>query len=118
MDGPTPNPKLSDPIAWALRILGGSPTDDTNPVDADMATITAVDAFLDLAELRTMEAILGNLALVDVRTGPVDEKLSQLSTILASAIKDKRDVITAMHNSVLTIPLSGSDKRAAVMRTL
>ena len=74
------NANLADPIAWALQTAGYSVADITNPTTAEVAL--AVDDILEvsaLAELRTLENILGNLDDVDTSVGPRDEKLSQLA---------------------------------------
>jgi hypothetical protein len=78
------NTDLNDPIGYAIRKSGGTVTAITAVVDADIATIDSSDhdQLLDLAELRTLETILGNLDDVDIRVGPRDEKLSQLRTDL------------------------------------
>ena len=83
LDGTTvdgTNADLADPIAWALQTAGYSVADITNPTTAEVAL--ALDDILEvsaLAELRTMENILGNLDDVDTSVGPRDEKLSQLA---------------------------------------
>jgi len=55
------NVDLTDPIDWALRQTDG---DD--------------DCTLDLAELRLVKNILGNLIFVDITEGPRKESLDQL----------------------------------------
>jgi len=83
LDGTTvdgSNTDLADPIAWALQTAGYDVADITNPDTAEVAL--ALDDILEvsaLAELRTLENILGNLDDVDTSVGPRDEKLSQLA---------------------------------------
>lgn len=76
------NADLNDPIGYAVRKSGGTVTNFVSVGDADITTIGTADndQLLDLAELRTLESILGNLDDVDIRVGPRDEKLSQLRT--------------------------------------
>lgn len=72
---------LEDSFSWAFSQIGVIPL--SSPVaDDDFTRVTVDDTnkFLDLAELRTMENIIGNLALVDISVGPRREALSQLST--------------------------------------
>lgn len=76
------NADLNDPIGYAVRKTGGSVTSFVAVADADIAGVDELgyDQLLDLAELRTLETILGNLDDVDLRVGPRDEKFSQLRT--------------------------------------
>ena len=76
------NADLNDPIGYAVRKAGGSVTSFVAVADADIAGVDELgyDQLLDLAELRTLETILGNLDDVDLRVGPRDEKFSQLRT--------------------------------------
>ena len=83
MDGTTvdgSNADLADPIAWALQTAGYSVADITNPTTAEVASaLTDILEVTALAELRTLENLLGNLDDVDTSVGPRDEKLSQLA---------------------------------------
>lgn len=82
------NADLDDPIGAALRAFAITPANPLAVTDADIAGITNDDAaaFLDVAELRTLESVLGNLQLVDIRLGPRDEKLGQVRTGLEQRI--------------------------------
>jgi hypothetical protein len=86
LDGTTvngTNADLNDPLGYATRKLGGTVSDVSSVVDADLSTISSdfgVDALLDVAELRTLENILGNYTLVDISAGPERESLSQVAT--------------------------------------
>ena len=75
------NVDLNDPIARAVRDLGHSVASAVLVTDADVAAVTdaETDQFLDIATLHTLEAILGNLDDVDIRVGPLSEKLNQLA---------------------------------------
>jgi hypothetical protein len=76
------NADLNDPIGYAIRKSSGTVASFVSVADADLTTVAAdeYDQLLDLAELRTLETILGNLDEVDIRVGPRDEKFSQLRT--------------------------------------
>lgn len=112
------NAHIADALGWAVRLLGHGTDSFTTITDADVEQVAHVDAMLDLAELRTLEIIQGNITLVDLRIGQVDEKLSQLAARLAAMIPDKRATIAAQHNGVLSSPLDGKDKRPAVIKSL
>lgn len=97
MDGSTVdgnNPDLVDPIGYSIRQLGGTVTTITDVVDADLAGIGAddYDEFFDIAELRTLQNVQGNFALVDVAIGSRDEKWGALGNTLDKLIarKEKR----------------------------
>lgn len=80
MDGM--NADLNDPIGYAVRRLGGTVASVVQVVDADLAGIASddYDQLFDLAELRTLETIAGNLDDVDITLGPRSESLSQLAS--------------------------------------
>lgn len=82
------NADLNDPIGYALRYAGYTVADPAGVADADIAAIgdEDLDAVLDIAEFRLLKNISGNLALVDITTGPISEKLSQLSAALEKRI--------------------------------
>lgn len=82
------NDDLSDPIAWALRQVGYSTADITNPTTAEVAAaVDDVDEVVDMAELRILESLLGNLDDVDVQVGPRREDLSQLAKQVETRLK-------------------------------
>ena len=72
---------LDDPFAWATRQLGHTTADVSDVTDAEMASVAVADYdnFLDLAEYRTLQNILGALDDVDLTVGPRSEKFSQLA---------------------------------------
>lgn len=97
MDGSTidgNNPDLVDPMGYSIRQAGGSVTTITDVVDADLSGFAEsdYDELLDVAELRTLQNIYGNFALVDVEIGPRNEAWSSLGTTLEKLIarKEKR----------------------------
>ena len=115
-----PNPALSDPIAWALRMLGFEPESAIDIVDDDLANVTRkhYDALFDLAELRTLESVAGNLTLVTHTTGPVSENLSDLGKILDKMIPQKRANVASMHGRILAVSLGPTDHKTATFKAL
>lgn len=99
MDGATTNGSnrdFNDPLGWAIVQAGGSVAARNLVTTADLATADD-DAVLDLAELRVLESIAGNLALVDVTFGPHKESLGQLGTRLELLIARKRKQVARDH---------------------
>jgi hypothetical protein len=83
------NADLNDPIGSSIRQLGGTVASIAAVTDADVLTVSAdysLDALLDLCELRTLENISGNYALVDIAAGPESEKLSQVAAVIEKRI--------------------------------
>ena len=115
----SPNAKLVDPIGWALRALG-YPADLASVTDSDVAQVpdSHLDALLDLAELRTLENLLGNYKLVSTRAGEIDQKFGELGQRLLTMLSHKRQTVAAMHGDKLVIRLGQSDRKHAVLRTL
>ena len=102
------NPHLSDPIAWAMRALGYGVGSLATVTDADLQAVAPhhIDALLDLAELRTLESVGGNLAAVDVTVGPVSERRSSLGPRVDKLIETKRAAVQARWGGVLREPLA------------
>jgi hypothetical protein len=80
------NESLNDPIGYALRKIGYSVANVSLIDDDDLSGVSEIDQLFDLAELRTLDNILGNLALVDITLGPRKESLSQLASALEKRI--------------------------------
>jgi hypothetical protein len=98
LDGTTvsgSNGDLNDPIGWAIRQCGGTVASVVSVADGDCASVddTDVDKLLDLAELRTLETIEGNLDGVDITVGPRSESLNQLSVRVRMKLDAKRDQV-------------------------
>lgn len=112
LDGTTvdgTNADLADPLATAVRQLGGTVANRATVTDADLASVAREEALLDMAELRALESALGNLDVVDVQVGPEREALGQLGTRLETAIARKRAQIQREHGIGLASPFtSGS----------
>lgn len=72
---------LDDSIAWALDRMGYPVADPTAVTDTDLRNVPAAECrmLFDLAELRTLKNIVGNLSAVNVSIGPRSEQLNQLS---------------------------------------
>lgn len=84
MDGTTvdgTNADLNDPIGGSILNLGYTVLNIVSIVDADVAQVQADEysEILNVAELLTLENILGNLDDVDITVGPRTEKLSQIA---------------------------------------
>lgn len=114
------NPWLTDPLRWALSMLGHATASFTSVTDDDLAPVTNdhVEALLDLCELRMLESVQTNLASVDVTAGPLQEKRSQLATALAETIAERRKLYDARHKHLLDRPLSDESLRRAALRIL
>jgi len=82
-----------DAIAWALAEMGYTVADPTLPTDAEVAAVpnSLRNRFLALAEYRLLANILGNLAAVDTKLGPRDEKLSQLADYIKDRMESLKD---------------------------
>ncbi len=89
------NASLNSPIGWAIRQSDGTVAAPALVTDADVATVASadLDQLLDLAELRTLENVLANYALVDAKAGPVEAKASQLADRLERRIAQLRSWI-------------------------
>lgn len=104
------NPYLTDPIRWALYMLGVSTASYTAVTDADLGNVagTAVDALLDLSELRALESVLTNYTNVTTKVGQVEESRSDLGARIRTAIEDKRKRVAAIYDGLLAHPLDGA----------
>jgi hypothetical protein len=87
------NDDLNDPIATALQRMGIAPADITNIQDGDLATVENILQLIDLAELRLLENIQGNMDAVDIKVGERSENFSQFATSLQKAIDSKSQKI-------------------------
>ena len=117
------NEHTADPALWALRMLGYSPASIVSISEAEVAAVAAdhVSAFLDLAELRLLENIRGNLTRVSTsltREMGVVESWGQLLTQITALVKDRTEKIENMHGSLLVFPLSGGGKRLAMLQAV
>ena len=95
MDGTTTsgsNADLNDPIGFAIRKCGGTVASVVAVADADLAGISTdnLDQLLDVAELRTLESIAGNLDDVNITEGPHSEQLADLSARVQKRIETKQ----------------------------
>lgn len=83
------NADLIDPLGWAIRRMGYTVASLGAVTDTDLLGIAEYDQLLELAEYRTIRNILGNIALVDTKVGPREEKLSQLAPQIRELLKSK-----------------------------
>lgn len=95
LDGTTvngSNATLNDPIGWSVRQCGATVDDYTAVDNDDVARVSTsdYDKLLDLAELRALETIAGNLDDVDTKVDDVDRKFSQFMTQVERMISRKR----------------------------
>jgi hypothetical protein len=94
------NADLNSPIAWAIRQAGGSVTAPALVTSTDVQTVADADydKLLDLAELRTLQSILGSYALVDAKAGPVEAKSSQLAERIERRIAELKAWLKSEYN--------------------
>ncbi len=103
------NASLNDAIGWAIRQAGGTVASLALVTDADVATVatTDLDKLIDLAELRTLEAILANFSAVDKKAGPVEIKSSQFADRILALLNLKRAAIAVAYGIGTTNLISG-----------
>lgn len=103
------NADLNGPIGRAVRDLGHVVDSAVLVDDADVARIAVAQTseFLDACELHTMNAILGNLTLVDIKVGPRSQKISQLATQIERKIKRLLDSMALAYGYGLATPEAG-----------
>jgi len=103
------NASLNAPIGHAIRQLGHTVASAVLVTDADVAGVTdaETDEFLGLAELYTLEAILGNLDDVDITVGPRTEKLNQLAKQVESKIERASKALAKTFGYGLSVPAAG-----------
>lgn len=101
------NPWLTDPLRWALYMLGIETASIIAVVDADLVNVqrSQVDALLDLCELKALEAVQTNYKSVTTWVGAVKEDTSTFVENLASLILAKRKHVATLYGSVLAHPL-------------
>jgi len=103
LDGSTidgDNGDLVDPVGYSIRKLGGTIADITDIVDADLATFeeTQYDELLDIAELRALQSVQGNFALVDTKIGPRDEKWGALGSLIDKTVSNKQTQVENLYS--------------------
>ena len=93
------NPDLVDPIVFALLCMDIVPASPIALTDSDVSGVadTDISKLLDLAEMRLLENIVGNLALVDITVGPRKEALNQLVDQTEKAIARLSSRIATMY---------------------
>ena len=116
LTGDPTKPGITPAIGWAVRMLGGATASIATVTDGEVAAAAsgALDALLDLAELRTLEAIQTNLTAVNVTAGPVQQDYSDLAKRLAEIVTQKQKHAQARYGVLLTVPLTEGAKRATL----
>lgn len=78
------NASLLDCLSYAVRVAGGTVADLSVLTDADVATVldANIDAFLDVAELRLLMTIQGNMILRAQVSGPFREEYVDLTKMI------------------------------------
>ena len=96
------NEDLTDPISMALRKVGVTVADITAPTNDELALVpeAKVDQFLDLAELRLWQNLLGSLDLVDTTALSRSEAWGQI----AKQIQTKIDRLTERITTAYVVP--------------
>lgn len=114
------NADCSDPMAWAIRQLGYAPSAADTVTDGELATVAVAhtDALLDLAEVRLLETIQGNLTSVNARVGPLAEDKGALLGQITTLATQKRNSVSARHGHLLATPLDGTALRTVGMISL
>lgn len=102
------NDDLNDTLGVALRTIGLSVGDISRVLDSDLSSVTDddIDKFLDVAEFRLLQTIIGNLDDVDIEAGPFTAKYSQLARQLErrmSRLQDKLLVEYGIGGAILEI---------------
>lgn len=93
------NADLVDPIVSALLSMSITPADISDPADSDLASADVAE-FLDRAELRLLENILGNYDMVNISEGPRSESLSQFADALERLIDRKQKKVEADYGAL------------------
>lgn len=89
------NADLNDPIRLALQAMGLAVADVTSVSDADLVALdvatTKLDEFLDRAEVRTLESVLGNMSDPDITVEGIGIK--QATSQLVKLLDGKREAL-------------------------
>ncbi len=90
LDGTTAT--LADPIGTALLACEVAVADPSAPADADFLLLPSADSlrFLDIAELRCLETVWGNLDEVTEQEGTDKQEWNQAKEGLRKRIQDKK----------------------------
>jgi hypothetical protein len=104
------NEDLNSPLAFAGRALGLTLESPVTLTNTDLVNLTddLIDEFLDRAELRLLENILGNFTLSDIKLGPHWEEKGAIGEQLQKQIDAKRKAISSAYGDDLTALEAGS----------
>lgn len=103
------NTSLNDPIGVALAQIGISVADRTNVTSADIAAVDSgdYDKLFDLAELRLLKNIQGNMDAVDIRVGQDAESLSQFGEQLDKVIDRAAKHVISTYGTGISAVVAG-----------
>ncbi|MDB5352369.1 MAG: hypothetical protein JWN86_3616 [Planctomycetota bacterium] len=112
LDGATrdgTNADLADPIAAGLRSLGLPVADITNPTSAELSAVAdaQVDQLLDVAELRCLKSILGNIDEVDEQAGTDRKDFGKFAVALQAVIEALETRCRDMYGVGIAAPTVG-----------
>lgn len=104
------NDDLSGPLAFAARQVGLTLASPITCSTTDLAALedSMMDEFLDRAELRLLENILGNIDVVNIKLGPHWEEKNQLAEQLQKQIAIRRSAVSATYGDDLSELTAGS----------
>lgn len=105
-------------MAWAGRLLGADLAQLRSVNDDELATVTQVDAFLDLCELRVLETVQTNLSDVTTQVGPIREDWNDLAKRIGELIAQKRANIAYQYGIFLDGTVAAGQSRTAYLRAI
>ena len=91
------NPSTQQAIAWAVRRLGSTTASMIEATADEVAAVDNDDALVDLAELRLLDSMYGNLTAVTNQSGPIRDDYNDLARRLETLRKEKRAYIQDVH---------------------
>lgn len=109
---------LSDPIGWALRTLGVTPSDPTSPSDTEVASIASAltDKLLDYTELRALQNAATRYVAVDESSEGQSISHDQLRKAIENAAERKRIMIEQSYG-VIAPPMTNGRIRLHFQET-
>src|SRR5215212_491512 len=119
LDGTTvsgANADLNDGIGSALRTLGYTVASLVSVADSDVSVVadSEIDQLLDLAELRTLESVAGNLDKVTIQSEDQRKQWSDLAARLETTITRMRSRYSALYPAArrFVAPYAGGISRS------
>lgn len=110
-------PSILESVSWALRKLGYTVASVQTVTDSELGEVRAidVDVLLDLAELRTLKSLPGNLPAIDTTIGPQSIKLSNLLPALEAIISRRTGEVQAEHGHRIPGVIQSGRRKARVV---